>query len=105
MASCPGDQGVMESGGCTKTGSFSQSLWEQRVPDVSMGWGWSASKNEPVQGLSVSGPLAQFGRDNMASGSIIGGGLLGSQGLRSSEGCGVSEEQPTRESGLTLYQA
>lgn len=53
----------------------------------------------------MSGPLAQFGRDNMVSGSIIGGGLLGSQGLRSSEGCGVSEEQPTRESALTLYQA
>lgn len=56
MASCPGDQGVMESGGCTETGLFSQSLWEQRVPDVSMGWGWSASKNELVQGLSYVWP-------------------------------------------------
>lgn len=52
VASCPGDQGVEVSCGCIGTGSPLQHLWEQRVGDVSMGWGWSIGKNEPVQGLS-----------------------------------------------------
>lgn len=52
VASCPGDQEVEVSCGCIGTGSSLQHLWEQRVGAVSMGWRWSAGKNEPVWGLS-----------------------------------------------------
>lgn len=59
MASGLGDQRMMKNCSYTEIGSSSQSLWKQRVLDVSMGWGWSASKNEPVQ--LMSGPLPLFG--------------------------------------------
>lgn len=63
----PWDQGVDVSDGCMGTGSSLQQLWEQRVGDVSMGWGWSAGKDEAVQGLSFVQTSSADWRGNMTS--------------------------------------